>query len=508
MSKPSRRPTREARKVHAAQVKAARQALASQQGVAGVAVPKRPSVSNRLCPSRSPAEEQAAREEAVAAQLSAYRCVLPRLLKKLAKVPEPRQPQKVKHKLTVVLLYGLLMCVFQMASRRQANAEMSKPVFLSTLQQLFPELETLPHADTLKRVLERLEVEQLEAAHMELVQQLIRNKKFQRYLIEKRYPMAIDGTQKLARDGQWWGAEWLQRQRQSADGEWIQQYVYVLEANLVFHNGLTVPLLSEFLSYVDGDPDDHKQDCELKAFKRLAARLKRSFKRLPILLLLDGLYPNGPLMEQCRRYHWDYMIVLPSKSLPSVWEEVEGLRALQAQNHWTYTWRGRSQQFWWINDIEYRYDHATKPLSVHVVVCDERWQEVDRESGERVEKRTRHAWISSRPLGWATLHERCNLGARYRWGIEISMLVEKRQGYHYEHAFSYDWNAMKGFHYLMRLAHLLNAIAQYTQRVAKQVRTLGVAAFLTLVRETCAHPWLSPQWIQQLLATPVQLRLE
>ena len=54
--------------------------------------------------------------------------------------------------LTVALIYGLLMCVFQMASRREANAEMSRPVSLSTLQQLFLELETLSHADTLNRV--------------------------------------------------------------------------------------------------------------------------------------------------------------------------------------------------------------------------------------------------------------------------------------------------------------------------------------------------------------------
>ncbi len=67
---------------------------------------------------------------------------------------------------------------------------------------------------------------------------------------------------------------------------------------------------------------------------------------------------------------------------------------------------------------------------------------------------------------------------------------------------------MRGFHYLMRLAQLLNAIAQYPWRVAKQVRTQGVRAFLKFVRETCANPWLSPQWIQHLLATPVQLRLE
>jgi hypothetical protein len=57
-------------------------------------------------------------------------------------------------------------------------------------------------------------------------------------------------------------------------------------------------------------------------------------------------------------------------------------------------------------------------------------------------------------------------------------------------------------------SRLVNAIAQYTQRVATQVRAQGVRAFLKFVRETCAHPWLSPQWIQHLLATPIQLRLE
>jgi hypothetical protein len=202
------------------------------------------------------------------------------------------------------------------------------------------------------------------------------------------------------------------------------------------------------------------------------------------------------------------MIVLPNKSLPSVWEEAASLRPWQAQNGRVHTWRGRHQRFWWVNDIDYFYEQDTKHLLVHVVVCEESWQEVERESGAIVDKSSRHAWISGRAFQGNTLHERCNLGARYRWGIEVNMQVEKRQGYHYEHAFSYNWNAMKGFHQLMRLAHLLNALAQYTQRVAPQVRTLGVAAFLRLVRETCAHPWLSPQWIAQFLATPVQLRLE
>jgi len=35
-----------------------------------------------------------------------------------------------------------------------------------------------------------------------------------------------------------------------------QYYVYVLEANLAFHNGMVIPLLSEFLEYEKGDSEN------------------------------------------------------------------------------------------------------------------------------------------------------------------------------------------------------------------------------------------------------------
>ncbi len=67
---------------------------------------------------------------------------------------------------------------------------------------------------------------------------------------------------------------------------------------------------------------------------------------------------------------------------------------------------------------------------------------------------------------------------------------------------------MKGYHYLMRLAHLVNALALATKRVASQVRTLGIQAFLCWVRDSCAHRWLRREWIERFRAMPLQVRLE
>ena len=507
MSKPSPRPNREEIENIRREKKKAEKALRARQKAEGLKLPSRAAMPNRKCEYKSVEEEQEARQRATIEQVRVFRSKLPVLLKRLSKIKDPRNPKKVRYKHTMLMIYGILTFVLHMASRREANREMTRPVFMENLKSLFPELEDLPHNDTLMRLLARIEVNEIESVHIELVRKLIRNKKFVRYLVDHCYPIAIDGTQKFARNVLW-SEQCLERQVNKGDDAQMQYYVYVLEANLSFRDGMTIPLMSEFLSYAQGDTDTKKQDCERKAFKRLAKRLKDEFGRLPVMVLLDGLYPNGPIIELCRNNHWDFMIVLQDKSLPSVWEEYEVLKKLEANNHLNTTWGDRRQRFEWVNDIEYYYGpNERKKQIVHVVVCEETWGEVAKDRAEVVTKKSRHAWISSKSLCRHNVHERCNLGARHRWGIESGILVEKRHGYQYEHMFSYNWNAMKGYHYLMRLAHLINVLALYSECLVRMVRQLGVRGFIRFIRDTIKGPWLDPLWLQKRLATPFQLRL-
>ncbi len=144
---------------------------------------------------------------------------------------------------------------------------------------------------------------------------------------------------------------------------------------MAFRNGMTIPLMSEFLNYAEGDIDTKKQDCELKAFKRLAQRLKAEFKRLPIMLLLDGLYPNGPVMTICRKNRWDFMMVLQDDSLTSVWEEYDGLLKLLPENSYKRNWGKRRQTFQWVNDIVHHYDRHKKKqfMLLFVVRIGKKW---------------------------------------------------------------------------------------------------------------------------------------
>jgi hypothetical protein len=100
-------------------------------------------------------------------QIRVFRAKLPVLLAQLSEIPDYRNPKKIKHKLTVVLIYGILVFVYQMASRREANKMMTRPAFMESLRLLFPDLEKLPHHDTLGRILEKIDVNRIEEIHVE-----------------------------------------------------------------------------------------------------------------------------------------------------------------------------------------------------------------------------------------------------------------------------------------------------------------------------------------------------
>jgi len=384
---------------------------------------------NRTSEYETVEQEREARSEATLEHARLLRAKLPRLLRELARIPDPRDPRRIRHKLTCLMLYGILMFVLQAGSRRKANELLSAPAMKQQLQQLFPELDTLPHHDTLYRLLAAVEPEGIQAAQVALVRSLMRDKKFDPWLFEGCYAIAIDGTQKLVcrhpADPQW-----LQRDVGSGESKHTQSYVYVLEANLVLSNGMSIPLMSEFLDSTQGDSERDKQDCEQRGFHRLAERLKKAFPHLRILLLLDGLFAVGPAMERCRRYGWHYPIVLQDSCLAQVWDEYRGLRQLAGpEEQHRQLWGDRRQVFRWVNDIQYTWGaNQRKTVTLHLVVCEETWEELD-EQGLPVSRRARHAWISDRPFTPKKIHLRCNLAARHRWSIEEEILVEKHQGF-------------------------------------------------------------------------------
>ena len=469
----------------------------------GSSIEPRTQAHNRKCDAKNIQEQQLSYEEPFAAQIKAWRSMLPIIIKHFCNIKDPREPGKIKHSMPGLMLLGLFMFIFRIQSKREFNRELSAPAINSILQEMFPDLNSIPHADTLSRVLSRIDVSEIEEAHVKMIKELIKKKKFKKLLIKKCIPISIDGTQKTVRDGQLQEEGWLLRTVSTKEGKNYQQYVYVLEANITFSNGLNIPILTEYcyLSADDASDQKKKQDCELNGFYRLSDKLKRYFPRSEIMILLDNLYACEGVITHLVKKRWEFVIKLPKK-LKTLHDRLRDKRSRSISIPKQHYYRERKQTFHWENNVDY------KGQTMHLVACVDCWKEVDDGTQEIIAKKSEHTWISSMALTISNAHEVCNLAGRMRSLIEDSFNTEKNRGYQYQHVFSYNWNAMQGFHSLMRLAHAINAISEFTKKLKKYIRELGVSKTLTTIFDAAKHNWVNVEWVREQLKITPQLCLD
>ena len=439
--------------------------------------PKKQSQANRKGGSTPTAESEAA---LISDHTRLLRMLLPGIITKLSTIEDPRRASMCDHTMATLILYGIIIFLSHMPSRRAANRELGGESSFSMLRDIVPELESMPHADTLARLLEKIDVDKMEECYSDLLRQFMKSDCF-RKINPGKCLIAIDGTQLYSMDYcfdrralvRWRGDETRER-----------HCVYMLESVLILDNGAVLPLLTETLENEDfgKDEEQKKQDCELKAFGRLADRLVKLVGKGCATLVLDGLYAGGPVISQCKSYGWDYMIVLKSGSMPAVWEDFEGLRKIELENELKAECGGRMQSYAWSNGIEYTYGNNHKRMLLNIVTCKETWIEYNSRKGTKPKQmETSYAWLSSERISHKNVLELCNAIARRRWCIENHFHVEKNDGYNMTHCYSYNWDAMKGFHTLMKYAHFMNTLIAHSYMTKEYVKADGISGFIRKV---------------------------
>ena len=151
--------------------------LRQEQAVEGLSHRGYHTPDNTKCEYKTQTEEKQARQQVAKDYLKVWQKNLPFLLIRLADVTDYRNPKKIKHKVAVILLFGIFWFVLQKSSRRQANEELTNPIFLDNMRIFFPDLESLPHHDTVNRFLSMIAINELETILAGLIRDFIRSKK-------------------------------------------------------------------------------------------------------------------------------------------------------------------------------------------------------------------------------------------------------------------------------------------------------------------------------------------
>lgn len=348
-----------------------------------------------------------------------------------------------------LVLGGVMLFLFKSASRNDFDHKRKDAGFAKNYFNVFG--LRLPSTEAIDDLFKVIDHNRLETLKGELLTALIAKKVFHRFRFLGLWTVAIDATGVYN-----WGEVPVDFALHMTSKKGKTTYFSnVLEAKLVTTTGLSIPLASEWI-YNEED-DYRKQDCEQSAFKRLAVTLKKRFPRLPVCVLVDGLYPNAPFMDICKDNQWHYIAVLTDGNLPTVWEEVNLLPECafsgQRQEYKTKTHK-TNMEYRWVKEIDWN------KRKLNWVECIQ--TQVDIATGAQTG--TRFVYITDLDVNRENIIQFVE-HARNRWHIEDSFNTQKHRGYELHHKFNRkDFTSIRNWHCVRLLAHTINQLIEKSRQ--------------------------------------------
>ena len=375
----------------------------------------------------------------------------------MRQIDEVRQKAS-DYKLSAHLTACLALFLFKLESRNQWNQKRKKLQFQHNYKKLFG--FEMPHGDSVNAVMSRLDEDQVERLKQHMVRALLERKIFRhdRYR-GKWYRIAIDGSGVVSFDHQHCD-QCLHKTSKKGKVSYSHQ---VLDARLVTPNGFSISVATVWIENPAGGDYD-KQDCERKAFQRLAKRLHQAFPRLPILILADGLYPYEGFFQTCCHYDRAFCTTFKDGNLSTVWQEINALKPFQPGQQRTQTRYESGQHgdtiirsdYEWVSDLDYQ-GYTLNWVNCYQITTRQHKQADDTLIAS--EEQARFVHITGLPVDYSNVVQTSQT-ARLRWKVENEGFnTLKNGGYGMEHKWARkNYLALKNYYQFMQMAHLIHQL--------------------------------------------------
>lgn len=234
-------------------------------------------------------------------------------------------------------------------------------------------------------------------------------------------------------------------------------YHQILSAVLVHPDNKQVfPLAMEPITKQDGA---NKNDCERNAAVRLLKTLKSSHPHLKLVIVLDALYANGPLIKLLTELNFRYIIT--AKNTEYLYDA-----HLNNSDKSTYTTTNQGLTETYIYSSALPLNATHKELKVNLLEYES--VTINKNGGKLGYY---SSWLTDLPLLKNNLH-RIMRGARARWKIENEVHnTLKNQGYNFEHNYGHGNNNLSTvFSYGMIITFLIDQIQDATGYYFKQIK--------------------------------------
>ena len=386
--------------------------------------------------------------------------------------------------------------LLKLGSRRKLRFELDSPTALANLNALSQShMQSRAHSDTVEHFLSHVPTGALEAVRRKMIHRLIRMRALDYGRLHGYFLLVLDGTGQLH-----FPRRHCEHCLERTSKGKTYSYHNVLEAKLVTPDGLALSAASEFIE--NTDPQASKQDCELKAFGRLAEKIKKQYPQLRLCLVLDALYANGTVFTTCEKNHWKYFITFKQGSMPAVWTEYQSLLKLSRANcKVVQRDKNISQEFAWVEGMEHIDDHK-RHHTFNIFQCLEKCRLDHSESY--------FAWLTNFPIRPDTVADLGNKGGRCRWKIENEGFnTQKNGGFNLEHAYSTKRRQMHNWYILLQISHMILQLVERGSLLSQRAKLSfgSLAAMARRLWESIRNVLIPEEALDIAAAARIQIRL-
>jgi hypothetical protein len=374
-------------------------------------------------------------------------------------IADKRDPRRITWELSAVLMSAFAMFFFQHASLLEYQRRMKKQTGRSNLERVF-QVKEIPSDTQMREILDGAPTEPLRRVLPQTFERMRQVGWAGRFVTavarENYYTVALDGSEyfhstKIQCPG-------CLRQKGTKGAT---QYSHLVVAATVTRAGSheILPLDVEEVRNEDGQ---QKQDCELKAGKRLVRRLRQEHRQLKICITGDDLYAHEPFILERRQLRMGFVLAAKPASHAGLFEWVEELerRGKCVHGKWEKGPPGKRRSF------EYRIA-ARVPLTqagrvrVNFVEVWERTQ-----AGAAL---YHNSWVTDFAVTRGNVMLLAGIG-RSRWKIENEQFnVQKNHGYELEHNDGHGQHTLSMVFYLLNLlAFLAHKVVEFGDRLYQQ----------------------------------------
>lgn len=396
-------------------------------------------------PGRKPKEKEPGINDANLFHI--LKVIFPNFLKKLSLLKDFRVKGRSTFSVPELVVPAVIERAIGNRSNRQHDLDKSYECFVDNMLRLSEgRSDRLPHSDTTKYFLEREESPHLKNLLPLFFKRLLRDRRISGMCCDPRlnggkaaFLVVIDGVHFYTSSAP------LMHSTHKTNAGGASEYMLVaLQATVVCPGGIRIPLMVEFIENPEGDYD--KQDCELKACKRLLKRLKECFPHLAVILLMDGLYLCGDILKICRQYGWKYSVTVTDHA--SAFQK-KALEALDEKGHHAKeaaSSSGCGRTISWRNGIKHAFGDTD--FTLNVIRMETFNQKGEKETLFYATDLFLHP---ANRLAARTLDEIC----RARWQIEESFDEQKHHGLELETAFGTRGYAGQNYYLVVQFAYII-----------------------------------------------------